>query len=137
MAVGRHDHETNNDQSGPTVSNPERPSGLPYEQKGCALDSIVGSGTMILGALVQRSVIGSNVILRENARVSDSILMDSVNVGENAVIQRAIIDKDVVHTRWNFNRTECRRGSQTRFHGYSKRNCRHRQGRSNLNTSTT
>ncbi|MDG2014189.1 MAG: sugar phosphate nucleotidyltransferase, partial [Pirellulaceae bacterium] len=63
---------------------------------GCALDSIVCPGTIVSGAVVERSVIGSNVRLHENAVVRDSILLDGVIVGKRATIRRAIIDKEVV-----------------------------------------
>jgi glucose-1-phosphate adenylyltransferase len=62
---------------------------------GCALDSIVCPGTIISGALVQRSVVGCGVRIQEHAQVSDSILLDGVTVGPHSRIRRAIIDKDV------------------------------------------
>ncbi len=63
---------------------------------GYALDSIVSPGTILSGAVVERSVIGCSVMLRENAIVTDSILLDGVQVGKGAAIKRAIIDKNVV-----------------------------------------
>ncbi len=63
---------------------------------GCALDSIVCPGTIISGAVVERSVIGRDVRLHDNSVVTESILLDGVVVGKNSTIKRAIIDKDVV-----------------------------------------
>ena len=63
---------------------------------GCALDSIVCPGSIISGAVVERSVIGSSVLMKENAVVRDSILLDGVVVGKRATIRKAIIDKQVV-----------------------------------------
>ena len=63
---------------------------------GCALDSIVCPGSIISGAVVERSVIGSSVVMKENAVVRDSILLDGVVVGKRATIRKAIIDKQVV-----------------------------------------
>ncbi|MFN7965482.1 MAG: glucose-1-phosphate adenylyltransferase [Acidobacteriota bacterium] len=63
---------------------------------GQALDSLVCPGAIISGGHVERSVIGSGVRINSWSRVSDSILMDRVQIGRHAVVQRAIIDKDVV-----------------------------------------
>ena len=85
------DHTTQSDlmpNSGPAPATPP--------MIGCALDSIVCPGTIVSGAVVERSVIGSNVRLQENAVVRDSILLDGVIVGKRATIRRAIIDKEVV-----------------------------------------
>jgi glucose-1-phosphate adenylyltransferase len=62
---------------------------------GSAVDSIVGSGTIISGGQVDRSVIFNNVRVNSFSRVSDSILFPGVNVGRNARLSRCIIDKGV------------------------------------------
>jgi glucose-1-phosphate adenylyltransferase len=62
---------------------------------GSALDSIVASGVVISGGIVEGSVLSNDVYIGTSARVLDSVLMDKVNVGEGAVIKRAIIDKNV------------------------------------------
>ena len=65
------------------------------ERVGMAVDSIVCAGSIISGGRVDRSVIGPNVRVNSFSSVCDSILFDGVNVGRNAKVQRAIIDKDV------------------------------------------
>lgn len=62
---------------------------------GQALDSLVCSGSIISGGTVRRSIVGYNVRVHSWARVEDSILFDGVDIGRNARVRRAIIDKRV------------------------------------------
>jgi glucose-1-phosphate adenylyltransferase len=62
---------------------------------GTALDSIVASGVVISGGIVEGSVLSNDVYVATASRVQDSVLMDKVRVGEGAVIKRAILDKNV------------------------------------------
>jgi glucose-1-phosphate adenylyltransferase len=62
---------------------------------GTALDSIVSSGVVISGGVVEGSVLSNDVYVATSSRVIDSVLMDKVQIGEGAVINRAIIDKNV------------------------------------------
>jgi len=62
---------------------------------GTALDSIVASGVVISGGIVEGSVLSNDVYVATSARVTDSVLMDKVQVGAGAVINRAILDKNV------------------------------------------
>ncbi|MET4094375.1 glucose-1-phosphate adenylyltransferase [Arthrobacter sp. UYCu712] len=62
---------------------------------GSALDSIVASGTVISGGIVEGSVLSNDVYIGTSSRVLDSVLMDKVEIGAGAVVKRAIIDKNV------------------------------------------
>ncbi|MBP2396572.1 glucose-1-phosphate adenylyltransferase [Paenarthrobacter nicotinovorans] len=62
---------------------------------GTALDSIVASGVVISGGIVEGSVLSNDAYVAAGSRVQDSVLMDKVYVGEGAVIKRAILDKNV------------------------------------------
>ncbi|MFF2347201.1 glucose-1-phosphate adenylyltransferase [Pseudarthrobacter sp. NPDC058119] len=62
---------------------------------GTALDSIVSSGVVISGGVVEGSVLSNDVYVATSSRVIDSVLMDKVQVGAGAVINRAILDKNV------------------------------------------
>jgi len=73
----------------PTRTVTHEPSG----RAGVALDSLLASGSHIKGGRVERSVLGYHVTVREGATVSDSIVMDDVEVGAGAEIRRAIIVK--------------------------------------------
>ena len=64
-------------------------------RRGEALDSLVSPGVIISGGLVKRSILSPRVRINSFAQVEDSILMDGVEVGRNARIRRAIIDKNV------------------------------------------
>ncbi|MBN1307717.1 MAG: glucose-1-phosphate adenylyltransferase [Chitinispirillaceae bacterium] len=65
------------------------------KRKGEALDSIVSGGCIISGGLVTRSILSRGVRVNSLAQVEDSILFPDVEVGANAHIQRAIIDRGV------------------------------------------
>lgn len=60
---------------------------------GMAHNSLVNDGCLIIGASVSNSVLGRNVIVRPGAAVRESILFDEVDIGRDAVVQHAIIDK--------------------------------------------
>jgi glucose-1-phosphate adenylyltransferase len=62
---------------------------------GRAVSSMVSPGTVISGSLVQQSVVAPNVRVHSYAEVQDSVLMEGVDIGRNAVVHRAIIDKNV------------------------------------------
>ena len=64
-------------------------------RRGSAVESIVSSGVVISGGIARRSVLSSRVYVHSYALVEDSVLMPGVDVGRNAVVRRAIIDKNV------------------------------------------
>ena len=60
---------------------------------GKALDSLVGSGCIISGAIVRNSVLSSNVIVESWADVDESVILDDVIIGRRCTVKKAIIDK--------------------------------------------
>ena len=58
-------------------------------------NSILGSGTVILGGIVRNSVLSTRVRVEEGAVVEDSLLFDHVTVGAGACLRHCIIDKGV------------------------------------------
>ncbi len=60
---------------------------------GKALDSLVGQGCIISGAVVRNSVLSPNVVVQSWSQVDESVIMDDVIVGRNCRIKKAIIDK--------------------------------------------
>ena len=62
---------------------------------GQATDSLICPGSILSGGRVQGSILSSNVRVNSWASITDSILFPGVNVGRNAKIRRAIIDRDV------------------------------------------
>ncbi len=67
----------------------------PKDRCGRAIDSIICSGTIVSGGLVEGSVVGPGVRVNSFASVKDSILFEGVDVGRHAKVRRAIIDKGV------------------------------------------
>ena len=65
------------------------------ERVGRTLNSLICDGTIVSGGLVERSLIGPNVKVNSFSYVTDSIIMNSCNIGRHARIRRAIIDKNV------------------------------------------
>ena len=63
---------------------------------GEAVNSAVSNGVVISGGHVSHSVISPGVHVHSYATVSDSVLLDFVQIGRNATIYRAIIDKNVI-----------------------------------------
>ena len=62
---------------------------------GVAYNSILSSGCIISGGKVLRSILSPRVRLHSYSEVRDSILMDDVDVGRHALLNRVIVDKRV------------------------------------------
>jgi len=62
---------------------------------GMALNSIISNGCIISGGKVKSSILSPDVRINSFSEVSDSILMEGVDVGRYAKVRRTIIDKDV------------------------------------------
>lgn len=58
---------------------------------GKVVDSLISSGCVISGALVERSVLSPEVHVHTGAQVSESILMAGVDIGRRARVHRALI----------------------------------------------
>ena len=95
---------------------------------GTALDSIVASGVVISGGIVEGSVLSNDVYVGTSSRVLDSVLMDKVNVGEGAVVKRAIIDKNVKVPAGRRDRPGPRTGPGPRLQGHRLRHHRPVEG---------
>ncbi len=66
------------------------------EHAGSIVDSIIAGGCVIEGGTVSRSVLSSNVYIKNRAVITNSVIMADVVVEEGAQIQNAIVDKDNV-----------------------------------------
>lgn len=58
-------------------------------------NSLLSTGSIISGARIDRSIIGPRCYIHSWAEVSESILLDDVEIGRHCRIRRAIIDKHV------------------------------------------
>jgi glucose-1-phosphate adenylyltransferase len=63
------------------------------DRRGMAVDSIVSGGCIISGAMLNRALLFSSVKVHSYAYVEQTVVMPDVNIGNNARIQRAIIDR--------------------------------------------
>ncbi|MCS6570004.1 glucose-1-phosphate adenylyltransferase [Curtobacterium flaccumfaciens pv. flaccumfaciens] len=63
---------------------------------GSTVDSLVSLGCLVSGAQVERSMIGPWCSIDSSAKVLDSIVFERATIGAGAVVNRAILDKDVV-----------------------------------------
>ena len=66
-----------------------------HVRRGEAIDSLVGSGCIISGGQVRRSILAPKVRLNSYAVVEDSILFESVEVGRYCRLRKVIVDKGV------------------------------------------
>lgn len=57
--------------------------------------SLLGTGSIVSGGSIDRSIIADQVFVDEGADVTDSIIFPGVRIGAGARIHRAIIDKNV------------------------------------------
>jgi glucose-1-phosphate adenylyltransferase len=62
---------------------------------GVAINSVIGAGCIISGAVVRNSVLSQDVRVNSYAEVESSIIFTHVNIGRSCRIHRAIIDRDV------------------------------------------
>lgn len=62
---------------------------------GMALNSIISNGCIISGGKVRSSILSPDVRINSFSEVTDSILMEGVDIGRYAKVKRAIIDKNV------------------------------------------
>ncbi len=60
---------------------------------GRALESLVGQGCIISGAVVRSSVLSPNVVVQSWSQVDESVIMDDVIVGRHCRLKKVIIDK--------------------------------------------
>jgi glucose-1-phosphate adenylyltransferase len=56
-------------------------------------DSLIGVGSVINNATVQRSILGHSVCIYEGADIQECIIMDHTTIGKGAKLRRAIVDR--------------------------------------------
>ncbi len=64
-------------------------------RRGQALDSMVCAGVVVSGGTVRRSILSPLVTVQAGALVEGSVIMHAVEIGENAQVRNAIVDKNV------------------------------------------
>jgi glucose-1-phosphate adenylyltransferase len=66
------------------------------DRVGRAIDSLVSNGVIVSGGLVRRSVLSPGVRVNSWSEVDRSVILHNVVIGRHAVVQDAILDKNVV-----------------------------------------
>jgi glucose-1-phosphate adenylyltransferase len=77
------------------TSHPQLP-GSKFVHDASVKDTIVCSGSIVSGATVNSSVLGTHTYVQDGANVHRSVLLNNVTVGAGAMVHNAIIDKNVV-----------------------------------------
>jgi glucose-1-phosphate adenylyltransferase len=78
---------------------PEPPAKFVHDtgdRVGRAIDSLVSNGVIVSGGLVRESVLSPGVRVNSWAKVERSILLHNTVIGRHAVVENAILDKNVV-----------------------------------------
>src|SRR5690606_7780585 len=63
---------------------------------GNAIDSIVSVGSVLSGTHLERSVVGVGTVASGGSTITDSVVLDGVEIGPGARVHRAVLDKNVV-----------------------------------------
>jgi len=65
------------------------------DRVGHAIDSVVSNGVIVSGGLVRNAVLSPGVRVNSWSRVERSVLLHNTKIGRHAVVQDAILDKNV------------------------------------------
>ncbi|WP_413692363.1 glucose-1-phosphate adenylyltransferase [Psychromonas sp. KJ10-2] len=67
-----------------------------HQQSNCSIRrSLISDGALIIGATVEKSVLGFKCFVDEDSTVYESVLLGDTKIGKNCEIIKTIIDKDV------------------------------------------
>jgi glucose-1-phosphate adenylyltransferase len=80
----------------PILTHQAQLPGAKFVEGGEAHESIVASGCVISGAVVDHSVLSPGVQVQQGSLVEASVLMENTRIGRDVVIRRAILDKNIV-----------------------------------------
>ena len=65
------------------------------DQPGRTVDSVVSTGVIVSGGLIRNSVLSPGVRVDSRSRVNRAVILHNAHVHRNAVVENAILDKDV------------------------------------------
>jgi glucose-1-phosphate adenylyltransferase len=66
------------------------------DRVGRAINSVVSNGVIVSGGLVRSSVLSPGVRVNSWSRVERSVILDNTKIGRHAVVENAILDKNVI-----------------------------------------
>ena len=79
----------------PILNSPPPLAPAKFVEGGNAHESMVSAGSIIAGAHVRSSIVGPDVRMMQGSYVESSVIMSGARIGRNAVVRRAILDKNV------------------------------------------
>jgi glucose-1-phosphate adenylyltransferase len=62
-------------------------------RRGMAIDSMVSGGCIVSGAEIRRSLLSSNVVVKEGSSLRDCVVLPDVEVGRNCRLHKVVVDK--------------------------------------------
>jgi glucose-1-phosphate adenylyltransferase len=65
------------------------------DRPGQAVDSMVSAGVILYGGLIRNSILSPGVCVAGRSRMNRAVILDNTRVGHHAVVENAILDKDV------------------------------------------
>jgi glucose-1-phosphate adenylyltransferase len=77
------------------TSHPQLP-GAKFTDDATVGESIVCQGSIVTGAHVDHSVLGSNVVVSAGADIQHCVIMDNCKIGKDVVLKNVILDKNIV-----------------------------------------
>jgi glucose-1-phosphate adenylyltransferase len=80
----------------PIWTYPVQMPGAKFTLNGVSRDTIASPGCVVSGGSIESSVLSPNVRVHENARVDHSVILSHAFIGRDAVVHRAILDKNVI-----------------------------------------
>jgi glucose-1-phosphate adenylyltransferase len=66
------------------------------DRVGRAINSVVSNGVIVSGGLVRNSVLSPGVRVNSWSRVERAVILDNTRIGRHAIVENAILDKNVV-----------------------------------------
>ena len=66
------------------------------DRRGEAIQSMVSGGCVISGAHIGKSLLFSRVMVHSRSRVTESVILPDVEIGQNCRINRAIVDRGTI-----------------------------------------
>jgi glucose-1-phosphate adenylyltransferase len=66
------------------------------DRRGVALDSLVASGCIVSGAVIERSLLSTNVRVDSYSSIQDSVLLPDTRVGSHVTLRKVIVDRGSV-----------------------------------------
>ena len=117
----------------PILTWPEQlpPAKFVFEEEGrvgAAMNSMVCAGVVVSGSTVRRSILSPGVHVHSKALVEGCVVMHDADIGRDAVVRNAIVDKDVRDRAGGARRARSR-GRQGPLPGLPQRNRGDQEGR--------